>query len=100
MFRHALALFLALTVIVPSAEAIAPPDRVYELDFEKLNCAICRKAIKETLTKLDTVKSVEYDLKAYKCIVTMRGQSTLTAATVQESFKGSKYVFKSINERR
>jgi hypothetical protein len=100
MIRTGFLLFVAVLGVVSPVQAIAPPDRVYDLDFDRLNCAICRKAIKETLCKLDKVKSVEYDLRALRCIVTMQGNATLSAATVEQAFKGTKYVFRSISERK
>lgn len=100
MLRNALMIFIAITMIVPAVQAIAAPDRVYELDFDRLNCAICRKAIKETLLGLDKVKSVDYDLRGLRCIVTMNGSATLTSATIEKAFKTSKYVFRTITEKR
>jgi hypothetical protein len=100
MVRSAFLIFAALTMLVPSVQAIAPPDRVYTLDFDRLNCAICRKAIKETLTGLSNVKSVDYDLKGLRCHVTMNGSATLTFETVEKAFKNTKYVFRSIAEKR
>jgi hypothetical protein len=87
-------------MLVPPVQATLAPDRVYELDFDRLNCAICRKAIKDTLIGLSKVKSVDYDLKNYRCIVTMSGTATLSYDTVEKAFKGTKYVFRSIAEKR
>jgi hypothetical protein len=100
MLKGAFLLLVLFTMLAPSVQAIAPPDRCYELDFDRLNCAICRKAIKETLLGIDKVKSVEYDLRALRCMVTMNGSATLSFDTVEKAFKGSKYVFRSITERR
>lgn len=100
MIRNALILVLASTLLASPLLAAVAADRVYVLDFDKLNCGLCRKAIKEKLEGLRGVKSVEYDLKEYRCIVTMNGDSTLTAATVTDLFKNTKYVFRSISERR
>jgi hypothetical protein len=100
MVRNAFLVFLAVTALAPSLQAIAPPDRVYQLDFDKLTCSICRKAIKDTLIGLDKVKSVDYDLKNYKCFVTMNGSATLSYDTVDKAFKGTKYVFRGISEKK
>jgi copper chaperone CopZ len=100
MVRNAFLVFLAAAALCPSVQAIAPPDRVYELDFDRLTCSICRKAIKEVLIGLDKVKSVDYDLKNYKCFVTMNGSATLSHDTVDKAFRGTKYVFRGIAEKR
>jgi hypothetical protein len=64
MLRTALLLLIAL-VTVPMPAAVSAPDRVYDVDFYSLSCAVCRKNIKETLLTLPNVKSVDYDLKCY-----------------------------------
>jgi hypothetical protein len=97
MHRTLLLLLIAITAAPLSAGAGAP-DRVYDVDFYSLTCAICRKAIKETLLTIPNVKSVDYDLKCYKCYVTMNGDATLTMAQLDAAFKTSKYLPKGIVE--
>jgi copper chaperone CopZ len=97
MSRAFLVFLVALTAAPLWADPAAP-DRVYDVDFYSLNCAICRKAIKEQLMKMPNVKSVDYDLKTYKCYVTMNGNATLTMAQLEEAFKTSKYMPKGIVE--
>jgi hypothetical protein len=99
MYRTAILLLIALSAM-PASAALIAPDRVYQLDFDNLTCGICRKNVKDTLLTLSNVKSVDYDLKAYICYVTMNGSATLTATTVEDAFKGSKYVFRGISEVR
>ena len=94
MRRTALLLLIALT----ASPLIALADRVYDVCFDGLTCALCRKSIKETLSKLPDVKSVDFDLKCYKCYVTMNGAATLTFKQVDDAFKTSKYIFRSITE--
>ena len=48
---------------------------------------------------MPNVKSVDYDLKVYKCYVTMNGNATMTMAQLEEAFKTSKYMPKGIVER-
>jgi copper chaperone CopZ len=98
MRRTLLSLLVVLSAVPVNAGTFAPPDRVYDALFDSLTCAICRKQIKETLLKLPKVKSVDYDLKCYKCYVTMDGDAKLTAAQLDEAFRPTKYIFRSITE--
>src|SRR5262245_11279001 len=93
----ALLLLVALTAAPLSGQS-SVRDRVYDADFYSLTCAICRKSIKETLLKMPNVKSVDFDLKCYKCYVTMNGQATMTMAQLEAAFKDSKYMPKGIVE--
>jgi hypothetical protein len=98
MHRTLLSLLVILCAAPLPAEPLVAPDRVYDAVFDSLTCAVCRKQIKETLMKLPKVKSVDYDLKCYRCYVTMEGDATLTAAQVDEAFRPTKYIFRSITE--
>ena len=99
MHRTAIVLLIALSAM-PVSGAVIAPDRVYQLDFDNLTCGLCRKAVKDTLLTLSNVKSVDYDLKAYTCFVTMNGSATLTHSVVEAAFKGTKYVFRGLSEVR
>ena len=66
-------LFLAALAAIPVRADVVAPDRVFDVDFSGMGCAICRKQIKEIILKIPNVKSVDYDLKASKCYVTMNG---------------------------
>jgi cation transport ATPase len=100
MRRTLLSLLVVLSAIPLPAAGVVPPDRVYDAVFDSLTCALCRKQIKETLMTLPKVKAVDFDLKAYKCYVTMDGGATLTAKQVDDAFKPTKYIFRSITECR
>jgi copper chaperone CopZ len=95
-------ILLSLLVIVSAAPLpavpVAPPEKVYDVTFDALTCAVCRKQIKETLLKIPKVKSVDYDLKCYKCYVTMEADATLTATQVEEAFRPTKYIFRTLTE--
>jgi copper chaperone CopZ len=98
MKRFALLVLVALTGAPLQADLAAPPDRVYDVDFSGMGCAICRKQIKEIILKIKDVKAVDYDLKASKCYVTMNGSATLTYAQLDEAFRPTKYIFRGVTE--
>ena len=64
MMKPIALLFLVALAGAPLQADVVAPDRVYDVDFTGISCAICRKQIKEMLLKIPNVKSVDYDLKA------------------------------------
>jgi copper chaperone CopZ len=100
MIRTTFLLLVAMAMILPPTEAIAPANTVYELDFTGMTCAVCRKKIKEILCRLENVKEVEIDLKTKKVYVTMNGEKTLSRATVDAAFKETKYSVVSMVEKK
>ena len=100
MIQKALLVSLALAMLVPTVEAQPAPDRVYEVDVTLVGCAVCRKQIKQIFMGIDGVKSVEFDLKAKKAIVTMNGDKVLAKSVVDEAFKRSKYIVNGMVEKK
>jgi copper chaperone CopZ len=100
MIRNAFLILAALALVVPEAPAIAPPDRVYEVETTLISCAVCRPKIKAIFETIPDVKSVEWDLVAKKAIVTMNGDKVLTKATLEKAFETSKYIVNSVTERK
>ena len=91
-------LFLAALAAIPVQADVVAPDRVFDVDFSGMGCAICRKQIKEIILKIPNVKSVDYDLKASKCYVTMNGTAELKYAQLDEAFRPTKYIFRGVTE--
>lgn len=100
MIRNAILIFTALAMIVPPAEAMVAPDRVFEVDVSLVSCAVCRKKIKEILMAIENVKEVEFDLVNKKALVTMKGNADLKKDVLAKAFEPSKYIFNGVVEKK